>query len=96
MSTYFNQATGTQSVEVCTCPTVGALLPDYIVELLEDPAAEKVERHLVDCHHCKARYLTILRLRGRAQNARNKRGGNGNVMRGAPVREVADLSKERH
>jgi anti-sigma factor RsiW len=96
MSTYFNQTTGTQSAEVCTCPAVGVLLPDYIVELLEDPAAEKVERHLVDCRHCKDRYLTILRVRGRARNARNRRGGDGNVMRVALVREMADLSKERH
>jgi anti-sigma factor RsiW len=96
MSTYVNQTTETQSIEVCTCPAVGALLPDYIVELLEDPVAEKVERHLVDCRHCKEKYLTILRVRGRARNARHRRDGDGNVMRDAPVREVAGLSKERH
>lgn len=95
MSTYFKQTPGTQSVEVCTCPALGVLIPDYIVEILEDPAAEKVERHLVDCRHCKERYLAILRVRGRARNARNKRGGNENVMRATPRRERVDLSKEQ-
>jgi anti-sigma factor RsiW len=96
MSTYFNQVTGTQSVEVCTCPAVGALLPDYIVELLEDPAAEKVERHLVDCRHCKERYLTILRARARARNTKNIRGREGNLLRAAHMRAIAGLSKEQH
>jgi anti-sigma factor RsiW len=76
MDTYFNLITETQSREVCTRPALGELLPDYIVDLLEDPAAEEVEDHLLECRHCKERYLTILRIRGAAIRAR-RRGQEG-------------------
>jgi anti-sigma factor RsiW len=72
MDTYFNLITETQSREVCTRPALGARLPDYIVDLLEDLAAEEVEDHLLECRHCKERYLTILRVRGAAIQARQR------------------------
>jgi anti-sigma factor RsiW len=75
MDTYFNLITETQSREVCTCPSLGARLPDYIVELLEDLAAEEVEDHLLECRHCKERYLTILRIRSAALQARRGQEG---------------------
>lgn len=56
--------------EVCTCPAIGALLPDYIVDLLDESMAEKVESHLVDCRHCKAGYVTVLRVRRAARKQR--------------------------
>lgn len=72
MTTHSNTA-HVHTEEECTYPVVGALLPDYIVDLLEDSVAEKVERHLVDCRHCKERYVTVLRVR---ESARRKRIGS--------------------
>lgn len=56
-----------RSKEGCLAPEVGSLLPDYIVDLLDDATAEKIERHLVDCQFCKERYHTILRVRRNAR-----------------------------
>lgn len=67
MNTYHNQMTGAQFREACICPATGSLLPDYILDLLEDTVAEKVEEHLVNCRSCKETYLTILRIRGAAR-----------------------------
>lgn len=64
MSTNIRPFNVARSQGECTDVAVGVLLPDYIVELLEEPAAEAVEEHLVTCRHCKERYLTILRARG--------------------------------
>lgn len=47
----------------CTSPEVGRWLPDYIADLLDDSQCETVETHLIDCAHCKGRYLTVLRVR---------------------------------
>ena len=47
----------------CTSPRIGSQLPDYIVDLLDDTAAEEVETHLGDCVHCKRLYVTVLRFR---------------------------------
>jgi anti-sigma factor RsiW len=51
---------------VCTSPEVGALLPDYVLELLDDAASERVELHLNECPHCKAHFLTLLEARSEA------------------------------
>jgi hypothetical protein len=47
----------------CTSPEVGRLLPDYIADSLTDSECESVERHLVDCRHCKGHYHTVMRVR---------------------------------
>lgn len=52
--------------DICSCPEVGSLVPDYIVELLDDSTSAIVEEHLADCKHCKYRYLTVLRMRAAA------------------------------
>jgi hypothetical protein len=49
--------------DICRDPEVGALVPDYIVERLDDSASATVEEHLACCAHCKQRYLTVLRIR---------------------------------
>lgn len=72
MNTYFKLTPETASREVCTRPTLGELLPDYILDLLADPAAEELEDHLLECRHCKDKYLTILRVRGAAMRARGQ------------------------
>lgn len=51
------------SREVCARP-VGKLLYDYVADLLEDPAAEEFEDHLLNCRHCRREYLKLLSLRG--------------------------------
>ena len=57
----------------CTAPQIGSRLPDYIVDLLDDTAAEQVETHLVECQHCKSLYMTVLQIRA----ARGKRTHEG-------------------
>jgi hypothetical protein len=54
---------------LCTSPALGAQVPDYIVDRLDDEQAEVVENHLLDCKHCREMYLTIIRIRdtGRRQ-----------------------------
>lgn len=96
MNTYFHQTTEAQSEEACDRPAVGALLPDYIVELLDEATAEKVEDHLLACLYCKERYLTVLRLRGLARRAKALRGdGDGHApddMRAPAAIEVPRVS----
>ena len=46
----------------CTYPTLGEMLPDYVVELLGDSASAAVEDHLLDCLHCRETYLKMLRI----------------------------------
>lgn len=50
--------------EECTCPALGELLMDYVVDLLKDSAAAEVEEHLLDCLHCRETYLKMLSLEG--------------------------------
>lgn len=56
----------------CTCPEVGSLVPDYIVELLDDSTSVMVEEHLADCEYCKHRYVTVLRIRAAAALKKNR------------------------
>jgi hypothetical protein len=62
MSTNLHSSIAAQSEEACIDPAVGSLLPDYIVDLLEETAAEQVDQHLIDCQTCKEKYLAILRI----------------------------------
>jgi hypothetical protein len=64
MSTNLYKFTKAQAREVCACPAVGERLYDYIVDLLEDPVAEEVEDHLLNCRCCRQEYLKLLSLRG--------------------------------
>lgn len=45
---------------VCTNPTIGEGLSTYIVSPLDDPAAEEVEDHLLECRHCREFYLRMV------------------------------------
>ena len=47
----------------CTSPKIGSRVPDYILDILDDAAAEEVETHLATCLHCKTLYVTVLRIR---------------------------------
>lgn len=57
-----NQITASRRSLSCTAPALGAQVPDYIVERLDDEQAEVVENHLLDCKYCREMYLTIVRI----------------------------------
>ena len=67
MTTYIHPTSEKAPAEICTRPAVGAKLADYIVGLLKEGQAEKVENHLVECAHCMTRFLTIRRIRAAAR-----------------------------
>ena len=49
-----NSKTDDSDVEdICRDPEIGSLVPDYIVEFLDDSTSVKVEEHLACCEHCK-------------------------------------------
>jgi anti-sigma factor RsiW len=62
---------------LCAAPSLGALLPDYIVDLLSEADAEAVDNHLQSCRDCKQRYLTVLQVRAEARRKRLDASGNG-------------------
>jgi len=53
--------------KTCKSPKLGTLLPDYIVDLLDDEKCEAVEQHLNVCPRCKEHYLTVLQVRRQAR-----------------------------
>jgi hypothetical protein len=55
--------------KVCTSPTLGELLSDFFVELLEDSAAKEVEDHLLRCLYCRNRYFKMLKVMNTAPPA---------------------------
>ncbi|HEY6803053.1 MAG TPA: zf-HC2 domain-containing protein [Pyrinomonadaceae bacterium] len=66
MTTENFNITHSQNADVCRNPDLGILVPDYILELLDDASCLIVEQHLAECVHCKERYLTVLRMRATA------------------------------
>jgi hypothetical protein len=79
-------------VPVCLDPAIGSLLPDYIVNLVEESMAEAVERHLVDCRDCQARYFTVLRFQPEAH--KSKPGtNNGHLLNAPTVAETPDVEE---
>ena len=62
---------------VCTRPGVSGQLYDYVADLLEDPAAEEFEYHLLDCPRCRREYLKLMSLRGAPRVSVEARAGNG-------------------
>lgn len=64
---------------VCSAPRVGAKVPDYILDLLDDAVAFEVEKHLAECVHCKEKYLTVLRARAAATKKSELETGNDAV-----------------
>jgi hypothetical protein len=50
-----------QTGKMCIAPEIGQFVPDYIVDMLSDSEALKVELHLVACFSCKEHYHTVLR-----------------------------------
>ena len=81
--------TTSDASDVCTAPALGALLPDYITDLLDDAQAEIIELHLVGCNHCKTRYLTVLRVRHEAQLRRRLKLPPDKPVIPAPVPDPA-------
>lgn len=73
MSTNIRPFRTAQPTEACADVTKGSMLPDYLVGMLEDPAAEMVEEHLAECGHCRGRYQTILRVRAASMRARPRK-----------------------
>lgn len=62
MKNQSNQTTA-QPGTSCIAPALGAKVPDYIVDLLDDEKAEIVENHLLECDSCRATYMTIISIR---------------------------------
>ena len=60
---------------VCIASSIGALIPDYTVDLLPEEEIETVQEHLLACAYCKQKYLTVLRVREAAQEARRQANG---------------------
>jgi len=56
----------------CIAPNIGALIPEYIVALLAEDDVETVRNHLLACVPCRQRYLTVVRVREAAQEARRQ------------------------
>lgn len=96
MSTNLHSLIEAQSEEVCIDPAVGSLLPDYLVDLLEETAAEQVDQHLLDCHRCKETYLAILRNCYTAQETKTVHGDdNGHQPNAAKVMKMTDFKKSQ-
>ena len=57
---------------LCTAPNLGARVPDYLAELLDDAEAEVIENHLGECNDCRTTYLMII---GLQEAGRRKRLG---------------------
>ena len=96
MSTNINLSIEPQSEEVCIDPAVGSLLPDYIVDLLEETAAEQVDQHLIDCQSCKEKYLAILRICSTAHEAKTVHGDdNGHKSNDAKVLKLTDFKRRQ-
>jgi len=51
----------TETRKMCNAPEIRNVVPDYIVDMLSDSEAFKVELHLAGCHSCKEHYHTVLR-----------------------------------
>ena len=70
----------------CTSPALGAQVPDYIADLLDDEKSEVVENHLLDCKYCREMYLAIVRLQeaGRRRRLAADRNVQGTVPEAEP------------
>lgn len=96
MSIHTHPFTEAQSAEACIDPAVGSLLPDYIVDLLEETAAEEVDKHLINCQPCKETYLAILRIRYAPREPQTVQvNGNGHVSNDAKVQKLVDYKTRR-
>lgn len=99
VSSHFNVEAQVQ--KECTCPALSELLPDYIVELLEDTAAVEVEDHLLDCLPCREKYLKMLCLNGVRRYVNSECSSEtGSTLQGASmsrakVLRMADFKKRR-
>lgn len=96
MNTSKHQFAEAQVNGVCENPDVRERLPVYITNPLEDPSANEVEDHLLDCRHCRELFVMMLRLHNEARSAKNLRGGGGNgrAANEAQVLRLADFRKD--
>jgi Putative zinc-finger len=79
----------------CTNPVIREHLSFYITNPLEDPSAEEVEDHLLDCRHCREVFLIMLSVRNEARVSRDKHNGeNGRAAHDVKVLQLADFRKE--
>lgn len=84
-----------QSSGVCADPVVGERLFIYFSNPLEDPAAEEVEDHLLDCRHCRNILLTMLSLQNETRRASDVSfNHDGSASNDAKVARLADFEKE--
>jgi hypothetical protein len=87
-------AKATRLPKTCTCTDLGAKLRDYVLDLLEDLAAEEVEDHLLDCRNCRDRYLKALNILGTADGSEPELSqGERCALKGARVLRMADFKK---
>ncbi len=95
MTTQSNNNQKSHIVAVCSCPTLGCKLPDYIVDLLDEEDAYQVEQHLVECQGCKERYLAVLRIRSEALARRATVTADNGALRWSND-NVGDLKVSNH
>jgi predicted anti-sigma-YlaC factor YlaD len=87
-----------QYKEECTYPSLGELLPDYAVGLLEDSASEEVEDHILDCLHCREMYLKMLCVEGTGRGNVEPRvapPNNAHAHASTKVVSMADFKRRR-
>lgn len=70
MSDKSNQKGESVAEQLCTAPSLGALVPAYLVDVLDEHVEEAVEQHLIACDDCHARYMTIIQVRHQGKQAR--------------------------
>jgi Putative zinc-finger len=90
-----NKIVNAQFEHPCIRPEIGELLPDYIVNLLADWAADEVEEHLLGCRQCRENYLKVISLPGAARAKKERAAAaakESSPARGELVR-FADFKK---
>ena len=84
-----------QSHGACTRPAVGGRLSAYIAGLIEGPAVEEIEGHLLECRPCREFFVAVNSMRGEARKLKSARDGSDEpAADGAKVLRLADFRKE--
>lgn len=95
MNTNLDRIIEAQAGDSCNSSDVGELLPEYILDLLEDSEAEEVEDHLLDCLHCREKYLNIFGIRSEARRAIASPDAQSSASGGKKVLKMTDFKKDR-
>lgn len=96
MATRQGRSTETQLSEECIDSDVQEKVFKYLLDDIEDePEAEAVEDHLLECRYCRETFLTMLSVRVGADGSNNLRGGSGDVApTDAQLLKLADAEQQ--